>query len=183
MKGRVAVVVGVVLGALVSGGSFVLAQDRPATSDRVALGAAADTNGWKNSVCLLAYDTHTEYVDLPGAATTVAAVRARKPCPGATIGSFTADTYVGVGGALSIQSMKATCVATGGFSNPCAVGQTAFARLGGNALRWGSGDWETHGVDLLWPNLRRGVWRFEVLVFGRDAAVDSLSTRTFTVTG
>ncbi|MBW3593312.1 MAG: hypothetical protein KY396_06435 [Actinobacteria bacterium] len=187
MRARLALLVGLVVGAMISGATVVVAADGPSpqrgTADDRSPATNAKPTGSKNSICLLAFDTRTEYLDLPGAVTTVAAVKARKPCPGAAIGSFTAGTYVGAGGAISVHSMKATCVATGRFSNPCTVGESVNAILGGNTLRWDPGDWETHNLQLVWPHLKRGVWRFEVLLFGREAATDSVTTRTFTVTG
>jgi hypothetical protein len=77
--------------------------------------------------------------------------------------------------------MRATCTGKGGFTSPCTVGQQVIALPGDSFFQNNSGfGGETNAMDMVWPGLKRGVWKFEVLPGGDPSSF--VEFRTFTVT-
>jgi hypothetical protein len=133
--------------------------------------------------CRLGVDTDTNVVTPAFAGTVVSSVSITKTCQGVVVGQFTSETDGSGASANDFLrlSMRATCTATGGLTNPCTVGQVVFAqpdnaRLSNNL----QAEIETRGMDAVFPNLRRGVWRFDAIVAG-DGAIAQMISRTFHV--
>jgi hypothetical protein len=133
--------------------------------------------------CRAAVDTDTNAVTPAFGGTVVSSVTMTKTCPGIVIGQFTAETD-GSGTATNDfvrVSLRATCTGAGGQTNPCAVGQVVFAqpapmRLDDNL----QAEIETRGMDAVFPNLRRGIWRFDA-VAGGDGTNAQVISRTLHV--
>jgi hypothetical protein len=106
-------------------------------------------------------------------------VRMAKPCVGPVAGTFTAEVNTAVEGAFLHIDMRATCLDSGGMANACEPGQTLFASPGHSLFQNGQAQTSVHTIQMAWPVLRKGTWRFEVLPGGGGGAYVDL--RTFRV--
>jgi hypothetical protein len=171
--------VGVAVGtALVSaGGTYALAAKGPAA----ITGTGTSTEG----PCMVGYDTRSAtltppdelLVDNPVAGT----VTLRKPCAGAVIAEFSSEVETGSG--FVTLSLWATCTGSAGHvEDPCTVGDQVVARPGYTYLFEGDSSvttTSTHSVQMVFPAVPRGRWRFDAVPGGSDA---TLHARTFVVT-
>jgi hypothetical protein len=153
----------------------------PRSSTTAAPAVAAQTVG---GACRAGYDAESQTFTPPDSTTAdnpaAATVTITKPCPGAVVGRFTSETATTPGTGFLDIDMRATCIGKGGFTNPCAVGQQVFALPGNTIFQFNSGFFGmANAVDLVWPGLKRGVWRFEVLPGGDGFSI--LGNRMFTV--
>jgi hypothetical protein len=145
--------------------------------------AGAITGAATGGGCNVGVDTDTNAVTPAFGGTVVSSVTMTKPCQGIVVGQFTAETD-GSGTATNDilrVSLRATCTATGGLGTPCTVGQVVFAqpapmRLDDNL----QAEIETRGMNAVFPNLRRGVWRFDA-VAGGDGTNAQVISRSFHV--
>ena len=184
-KTRIALALSAAIGLVVAGASVATAvggssgDDRGSGSSDAQADIAAQATG---GGCRMGYDTETSIVTPPDDSTSdnaaAATVTINKPCPGSVIGEFTSETGISSGGFIHLD-MRATCVGTGGFSNPCTVGSQAFASPGHTFFSTNPGGIETHAMNMVWSGLPRGQWRFEVLPGGNGTAY--LDFRTFVV--
>ncbi len=133
--------------------------------------------------CRTGYDTQTSTLVPPDDSTpdnvAAATVNLRKPCPGAVVGSFVGEMATNVAGDFIHLDMRATCTGTGGFAMPCTVGQQVFASPGHTFVQTQQTTVQTRAMTMVWPGLRRGLWRFEVLPGGNNSA--NVQFRTFVV--
>ena len=133
--------------------------------------------------CRMGYDTQTTTNVPPDDSvsdnTPAASVMITKPCAGAVIGQFTSEASTPTASDFIHIDMRATCTGTGGFANPCTVGQQVFASPGHTFFKNGAASFATSSVNMVWSGLRKGVWRFEVLPGGNNTA--NLQFRTFHV--
>lgn len=106
-------------------------------------------------------------------------VRMVKPCAGPVAGSFTAEVNTATEGAFLHIDMRATCLDSGGMANACEPGQTVFASPGHSLFQNAMAQTSVHTIQMAWPVLRKGTWRFEVLPGGDGSAYVDL--RTFRV--
>lgn len=100
-------------------------------------------------------------------------VSAVKPCMGNVIAFFNAETNTTTSGGFIHAIGLATCVATGGLSNPCTVGQKVYAEPGAGShhfLQTNQQSQETHAAIFVFPQMNRGQWRFQILVGGNGAS-------------
>jgi hypothetical protein len=89
-----------------------------------------------------------------------------------------AETVTTAGGYITID-MRATCVRTAGFTNPCTVGQQVFAFPPHTYLQSARASAQTHSMIMAFPALKTGLWKFEVLPGGNNSA--ALQYRTFRI--
>jgi len=158
------------------GGAYAVA----ATGPRAITGSGTSVDG----PCKVGYDTETATLtppdellaDNPVAGT----VTMRKPCAGAVVAEFSSEVRTDAG--FVTLSMWATCVGTGHAVDPCTVGDQVVARPGYTYLAEGDSyltTTSTHSMQMVFPALPRGIWRFEAVPGGSDA---TLHYRTFVVT-
>lgn len=167
--------------AVVAGATVVVANSaehsRPPGTGALITGVA---NG---GGCKMGYDTQTATNIPPDDSTAdntpAASVIVNKNCAGAVVGQFTSEVSTPSAGDFLHIDMRATCIATGGFSSPCTVGQQVFASPGHSFFQNNQGGIETNAVNMVWTGLKRGRWRFEVLPGGNNSA--NLQFRTFHV--
>lgn len=170
--------VGVAAGAalVAAGGTYALAAPGPASIS----GTGVSTGG----PCRVGYDTSSATLtppdellaDNPVAGT----VTMRKPCAGAVVGAFSAEVETATG--VVTLTMWATCVGTGGLEDACTVGDQVVARPGYTYLAEGGSAEPTtsvHSMQMVFPALPRGRWRFDAVPGGSNA---TLHSRTFVVT-
>lgn len=183
---------GLALGAtallLVSGGVLVGAvagfdprtHPRDTGPDGQATPVLAGSSG---GVCKMGYDTQTGTLTPPDDSTSdnppAGSIRLNKPCTGAVLGTLSSELSTPNSSDFVHLDMRATCVGTGGYTNPCTVGQTVFASPGHTFFRNGAASLAVHSMTMVWNGLRRGVWVFEALPGGNNSA--NLQFRTFTV--
>lgn len=152
---------------------------------------AATSSGQANGDCKMGYYTSSDFYG--GGASAAATINLNKSCVGPVEGRFTTEIQrwaygrpAGFG-ATEI-TMVATCTGTGGFTSPCTVGQQVTASPGPTTINSCDGNLGetcpissagTRSMNMVWPSLLRGVWRFDVLA--TLTGVDGLSERTFTV--
>lgn len=198
MKKRILLVVALACLPVLIGGTVVLAgrnkPSRPNTrsvndggglqASGTAAAAASALNGQAGSGCRLGVDTDEDPVVPLATGSIVSRVRISKPCPGVVVGQFTTETALeGMDpgpGELFFRA-EARCVQTGGFSSPCTVGETELASPGEVFLDSDvQPDIETRAMNVVWPNLRRGVWLFYVEITG-DGQNALILRRTFHV--
>lgn len=133
--------------------------------------------------CRMGYDTQSATLIPPDDSTAdnvpAGVVNIRKPCPGAVVGQFVAETGTSTAGDFIHIDMRATCTGTGGLASPCTVGQQVFASPGHTFMQNVVAGTQTHSVNMVWSGLPRGLWRFEVLPGGNNRA--NLQFRTFVV--
>lgn len=176
-RGRRALV-GVAVGAalVAVGGTYALAATGPAS----ITGTGVSTGG----PCRVGYDTSSATLtppdellaDNPVAGT----VTLRKPCAGAVVAEFSSEVETASG--VVTLSIWATCVGTGGLADACTVGDQAVARPGYTYLAQGDSAEPTtgvHSMQMVFPSLPRGRWRFNAVPGGSNA---TLHSRTFVVT-
>jgi hypothetical protein len=97
-----------------------------------------------------------------------------KPCRGPVLGEFTAELFATVDGTMAEGAMIATCIGTGGFSNPCTDGEVVVPDPEGMLLAYNlfetdpttDTEAETRSLSAVWRDLRPGRWRFDVYVAG-----------------
>ena len=133
--------------------------------------------------CKLGYDTETSSLTPPDDSTTdnspAGSVQFKKQCQGAVVARWDGE-YNGTGGSDFLHmDMRATCVATGGTSTPCTVGQQVFGSPGHTVLQTGGSTVGTRSAQWVFNNLKRGVWKFEALPGGNGSAF--IGFRTLTV--
>jgi hypothetical protein len=171
--------------ALVFGGSAVAgAVGSSADEARSTGGASAKVVGsTSGDVCGMAYDTETSSVTPPDDTTTdnapAGAVSLVKKCRGAVIATFSGELNMPSASAFFHMDVRATCTDTGGFDNPCTVGQQVFGQPGHTFLVTGQDEVGVHTMRWVLPNLKKGTWSFEALPGGDGAAFTQF--RTFTV--
>ena len=151
IKKRYLVILGAVVLLSVAAGGAVFARE-------IGLGAAVTGTG--SGVCKYGYDTRTAGI-APTTALVAGSVQFTKTCAGPTEGRFTSETVIGAGGFVDIQ-MTATCIATGGQADPCLVGEVENGSPGPSSTFFAHnpGSYETHAMNMIWPALKRGTWRF-----------------------
>lgn len=164
-----------VVAASMAGGAGVAVGDGP---------TGASTSGG----CASGYDTRFNQLKPPDGNEThdnppAASIRLRKPCAGAVHGFFTSEITAPTQNDFINIEMRATCIGTGQLSNPCNVGQQFFAAPGRARLAEGPTTLGTRSMNMVWPGLARGVWRFEVVPGGNPSVTSGsqLIYRTFTV--
>jgi hypothetical protein len=157
-----------------------------AAENRTASAAAAKRiTAASAGPCWIAFDTQTSTITPPDDSTSdnppASTIDLRKPCVGEVIGTFSSEVSTTGAGSFIHIDMRATCIATGGFTSPCTVGTVAFASPGHtffqNNVQPGI---EVNTTTMVWNTLPRGVWRFQVLPGGGGGA--NLQFRTFVVT-
>jgi hypothetical protein len=109
-------------------------------------------------------------------------VSIKKPCQGVVVGQFVTEMgQSDTGSGFLVGLMLATCMGSGGYSNPCVKDSEVLASPGEMVL---DGDVqpevETRSMNAVWPSLKRGVWKFEMLVRG-DGAIAAIGAGTFHV--
>jgi hypothetical protein len=176
----------IVFGLLLGGPAYALATSPGPNHSRGeanTLSAALVTGESTGGGCRMGYDTQTSTLTPPDDSTAdnapAASVTISKPCPGAVIGNFVSEVSTTTAGAFIHLDMRATCVATGGFSAPCTVGQQVFASPGHTFFQNVQAGVSTKAALMVWSGLPRGVWKFEVLPGGGASA--NLQFRTFVV--
>jgi hypothetical protein len=107
---------------------------------------------------------------------TSAGIALLKDCDGMVLATFTTEALVGD---FIHLDMYATCVATAGQSNPCKVGRVVKADPGHMILSENVPAISTHTVTMLWPDLKKGKWQFQVRAGGGGFSL--LGFRTFVV--
>jgi hypothetical protein len=131
----------------------------------------------------MGYDTQSSTLTPPDDSTAdnppAGSVTITKPCTGAVVGQFVGEVSTSTSGGFIHLDMRATCTGTGGFSNACTVGQQVFASPGHTFLQNNTQGVETHGMNMVWTGLKKGIWRFEALPGGGSSA--NLQFRTFHV--
>jgi hypothetical protein len=133
--------------------------------------------------CRTGVDTDGGIVTPAFGGTVVSSVSITKTCPGIVVGQFTTETDGSGTSATDFLrvSLRATCTSTGGLSNPCTVGEVVFAQPDNMRLDNDvQGEIETRGANAVFPNIRRGVWRFDAIVAG-DGTIAQVIQRTFHV--
>src|SRR5690242_169527 len=137
----------------------------------------------KGGGCGMAYDTETATLVPPDDSTTdnvpAATVTLKRNCVGPVVGQFSTEVNTSTASDFVHIDLRATCTGTGGLTNPCTVGQVAFAYPGHTFLQSGQSVQGTRTASWVWAGLPRGIWKFEVLPGGDNNA--SLVFRTFTV--
>ena len=172
------VAVGVLIGATVVLAGAGDPDERSNLADAIAI------TGTTGKTCQSGYDTQRGTLIPPDDSTAdntpAATVQITKKCPGAAVGAFTSEVSTSSGGSLHLD-MRATCVATGGLTNPCTVGTVVIASPGHVFFQNNNpASSEMNAHQGVWSGLQRGVWRFEVLPGGGGNA--RLDYRTFVVT-
>ena len=164
-----------------SGGAGSAADATRASGPSVAQATGAGGGG-----CKMGFDTENTVLIPPSDATLsnppAGVVTFTKGCSGAAVGQFTSEVSTGTsGGGFIHLDMRATCIGTGGFAAPvCTVGQEVLAAPGHTFLdNTQHSATEVHGMNMVWPALPRGKWKFEALPGGNGSS--SLDYRTFTV--
>ncbi len=136
-----------------------------------------------NGGCKMSYDTESSTLIPPDDSTAdnaaAGSVTIRKTCAGAVVGMFTSEVSVPNAGDFIHIDMRATCTATGGLATPCTVGQQIFASPGHSFFNTGADAFHSASIQMVWTGLRRGIWRFDVLPGGNNAA--NLQFRSFVV--
>src|SRR5690349_2836264 len=120
--------------AMALGMLFIHTNLAGAAEDRAVSAAAAKRIAAASAgPCWIAFDTQTSTLTPPDDSTTdnvpAHSIDLRKPCVGEVIGTFSSEVTAPAGSFLHID-MRATCIATGGFTSPCTVGTVAFASPG-----------------------------------------------------
>jgi hypothetical protein len=144
--------------------TIVVAGDGP--SDMPTAVDELQTTGSGGAICRFGFDARTGLLSNPGAHI-VASVTLTKKCAGHVTGEFAteAETEIFGSGAGEINAhMQATCTGTGGFTNPCSVGQSIWALPANMMLSYGNSFFGARSIAQVWPSLRPGVWRFDVWV-------------------
>ena len=140
--------------------------------------------GTSTVVCRLGYDVETDTLIPPDDSTTdnppAAAITLAKPCPGAVVAELTSEMAVPGAADFIHMDMRATCLATLTFVNPCTPGQVVLGSPGHPFVQEGPSSFGTHSVTMVFPALKRGRWRFEALAGGNNVA--RLQFRTFLAT-
>ena len=169
--------------ALVSvGGTWAVAAARPSDDgSSTVTGRGVSTGG----PCRVGYDTETALLTPPDellADNPVAgSVTMATGCAGAVVAEFSSEVRASSG--LVTLSVWATCVGPGGAPDPCTVGDQVVARPGYTYLAQGDSfetTTSTHSMQMVFPALPRGRWRFEAVPGGNGTA--TLKYRTFVVT-
>jgi hypothetical protein len=175
---------GVVIAVVAAGAGYAAAVGGSgADLHRTALGRGFVAGSTTQGPCKLGYDTETSPLTPPDDSTNdntpAASVTIKKQCPGAVVATFDGE-YNGTGTNDFIHmDLRATCTATGGTSSPCTVGQVVSGQPGHTFLQTGGSPEGTRTAQWVFPGLKRGVWKFEALAGGDNAA--SLGFRTLTV--
>jgi hypothetical protein len=169
-----------VVGATVGYASGSAVHSRSKSSESVsALIASQSTGGG----CRMGYDTQTSTLTPPDDSTAdnvpAASVTITKPCRGAVVGQFQSEVSTSTAGAFIHIDMRATCTGKGGFTNACTVGMQVFGSPGHTFLQNVQAGVQTHGVNMVWTGLPKGIWRFDVLPGGGQGG--NLQFRTFHV--
>jgi hypothetical protein len=191
---RVLVGVAASTALLSAGGSWAVAasQDDRSPADQRGLAtstAAAITGTSLQGSCKVGFDTQTGSVVPPDDSTSdnpaAASVTMKKQCAGAVVAEFSSEVAATTSAPGSMHlDLRATCVGTGGTTDPCTVGQTLFAQPGHTFLADGvllAEASRTHGMQMVFPALKRGLWRFEALP-GSSGGSALLGFRTLVVT-
>lgn len=172
-----------VTAAALGGATFALAATHGGRDASGTRHAPSIAGAGKGGGCAAGYDTETGTNVPPDDSTTdnvpAATVSLKKKCRGFVVGRFTSETSTPNAGDFIHIDMRATCTGTGGFTNPCVVGQQAFASPGHTFFHNGPGEFQDTAVQMVWSNLPPGVWAFDVLPGGNNSA--NLQFRSFVV--
>ena len=127
MKNKTAVLAFVAASLAISG--TVYAQ----SDHTLERGVGTAVAGTGSSVCKYGFDTREDQLTPRTSLTTTTSrqpsVQLTKICTGPTEGRFTSEVVTDTG--LVTIVMRAQCIATGGQTDPCAVGEQVFASPGG----------------------------------------------------
>jgi hypothetical protein len=170
--------------AIIAGIPALAAAVGPGSHPRDTGAQAAVTGQSTGGDCRIGFDTQTNVLTPPDDSTSdnvpAGTVNLTKQCQGAVVAVFSSEVNASAAGEFIHLDMRATCTGTGGFTNPCTVGQIVFGQPGHtffqNAAVSGI---QVHSMTMVFPGLRRGLWRFEVLPGGNGTAF--VDFRTFTV--
>jgi hypothetical protein len=184
---RAVIAAAIALGLVVGGATVAVAG----TLHRDAARAGAANNkvahphiaGGAHAQCSAGYDTETSTLIPPDDSTTdnapAATVTFTKTCVGAVFANFSSEISTPNTGDFIHIDMRATCVSKGGQTDPCTVGTQVFGSPGHTFLNNGPANFGVRAVQMVWTNLPRGRWTFEVLPGGNNSA--NLQFREFTV--
>jgi hypothetical protein len=174
----------VVTAALVAG--FAGAAHAQAQHDRPAVKSekvAPTASGSATQSCGFGFDTRIGAYAPPDDSTIdniANGVGFVKNCRGPVLGIASAETVIPPGGFIHAD-LLATCVVPSG-SDPCVAGEQIFASPGHMFLRHTAGDYQVQTVQMIWPDLGTGRWRFQFLVGGDGTSFvnyRSLSVQAF----
>ena len=170
----------VIVGATVGYASGSKVHSRSQSSESATAFITAQSTG---GGCRMGYDTQSSTLTPPDDSTAdnvpAASVTITKPCAGAVVAQFQSEVSTTTAGAFIHIDMRATCVGKGGFSNACTLAQQVFGSPGHTFLQNIQAGVQTHGVNMVWTGLPKGIWRFDVLPGGGQGG--NLQFRTFHV--
>jgi hypothetical protein len=182
---RVVIALSIGLGLIVGGATVAVASS--IHHDAARVGAANNKvahphiSGGAHASCSAGYDTESSTIIPPDDTTTdnppAATVTFTKTCAGAVVGVFTSEVSAPNAGDYVHIDMVATCVGKGGQSQPCTIGTQLFGSPGHSFLDNGPASFGMHAVQMVWTNLPRGRWTFEVLPGGNG--IGNLQFRSY----
>ena len=172
-----------VIAILFGGGAVAGAVGSTAAQSRPSGGTSTKVVGsTAGSVCGMAYDTETGTLtpadDSPQDNAAAGSVSLVKKCRGAVIATFTGEINTPNTGSFLHMDARATCTGTGGFDNPCTVGQVVQGDPGHTFLVNGQDVQQTHSMRWIFTSLKKGNWTFEALPGGDGTGF--VEFRTFT---
>jgi len=136
-----------------------------------AAAAMADVRAHGNSFCALKYHEQTSPIVVPDHSsadnTPVGDLTVTKNCTGPVIGTLSVE----ITGRLHLHEIIAQCISDGGIQGGCTTGTKIDvgypAVAGEHKLLYSDGvadvTYPIATIQLIWPNLARGQWRFYVL--------------------
>ena len=165
---------------------IAVASGAAIAEERSGGGVGAAVAGSARGACAMGYDTQTSTLVPPDDSTSdnVAAgtILSKKGCVGPVVGTLSAVVSTSTAGDFIHLDMRATCTSKGGFTGAtsCVVGEQVIASPGHAFFRNDQGSVAVHSATMVWPELRKGVWRYEALPGGNNRA--NLQFRSFAIT-
>lgn len=156
-------------------------HERPAVRGAQSAGSASSLTGGSTQLCGFYFNVRTDHFTPPDDSTPdnkpANVIADRKNCRGPVLGVLSTEVNTHHDGFIHVD-MRATCVRAVG-PEPCTEGEVVEAPPGHTFLRNSAGDTQTQTIQMVWPDLGSGRWRYEVRLGGDGTAF--VEYRTFTV--
>jgi hypothetical protein len=186
VRKRLILTLGAVVVVIATAAAAVAAMAAARSADEArqrALSASPLVTGSAGGGCRTGFDTQTATNIPPDDSTTdnvpAGSVTMTKSCNKLVVGLLTTEVSTPNAGDFIHMDMRATCIGTGGFASHCVVGTQFFASPGHSFLQNGVAALHIEAVQMVWPSLAPGQWRFEALPGGNNSA--NLQFRSFVV--
>lgn len=151
----------------------------------IAMFTPASATQINPTICAIGYDKRGVSLEVPKSTDTVLMfVILDKPCDGPVIVRFAVTTATKRNSVVTVTvTLRARCMETGGYTNPCAVGRllyplgnVAYLTANAGARR------ETHSYEFVIEHQKAGKWKYDLMLAADPGdGIGHIGSRTMVV--